>query len=123
MKLRRRSDHVASAQSAAQTALTNRASVDCSTLTGSSVPPETHLPVLDFTITLSHSVSDLHHSHEVPEVEIISLLGEELPRYKLRADYLTEFGGCENKDFQNLTIEHPLRLVEIENTLVIPTNG
>ncbi len=52
-----------------------RLSVDCSTLT------------------------DLHSSTEVPEVEVISLLGEDLPRYRLRADYLTEFGGYGHGDF------------------------
>lgn len=35
----------------------------------------------------------------MPEVEIVSLLSEELPRYRLRADYLTEFGGYANSDW------------------------
>jgi trafficking kinesin-binding protein 1 len=52
-----------------------RRSVDCSTLT------------------------DLHSSSAVSEVEVISLLDEELPRYRLKADYLTEFGGYSNNDF------------------------
>lgn len=30
---------------------------------------------------------------ELPEVEIISLLEEQIPRYRLRADTLTEFQG------------------------------
>ena len=54
-----------------------RRSVDCSTLT------------------------ELHSSSQVPEVEVISLLGEELPQYRLRADYLTEFGGYGHTDFSN----------------------
>ncbi len=54
-----------------------RRSVDCSTLT------------------------ELHSSSQVPEVEVISLLGEELPKYRLRADYLTEFGGYGHTDFSN----------------------
>lgn len=36
---------------------------------------------------------------EIPEVEIISLLEEQIPRYKLRADTLTQFGGYENEDW------------------------
>jgi trafficking kinesin-binding protein 1 len=30
---------------------------------------------------------------ELPEVEIISLLEEQIPRYRLRADTLTQFQG------------------------------
>ena len=30
---------------------------------------------------------------ELPEVEIVSLLEEQIPKYTLRADTLTEFGG------------------------------
>lgn len=29
----------------------------------------------------------------IPEVEIISLLEEQIPKYRLRADTLTKFGG------------------------------
>ncbi|XP_049813778.1 trafficking kinesin-binding protein milt isoform X3 [Schistocerca nitens] len=36
---------------------------------------------------------------ELPEVEIISLLEEQIPRYRLRADTLTQFTGYENKDW------------------------
>ncbi|KAK6637420.1 hypothetical protein RUM44_007837 [Polyplax serrata] len=36
---------------------------------------------------------------EIPEVEIISLLEEQIPRYKLRADTLTQFSGYENEDW------------------------
>ncbi|KAL2716460.1 trafficking kinesin-binding protein milt isoform X5, partial [Vespula squamosa] len=36
---------------------------------------------------------------ELPEVEIISLLEEQIPRYRLRADTLTEFQGYENADW------------------------
>ncbi|XP_045474165.1 trafficking kinesin-binding protein milt isoform X2 [Harmonia axyridis] len=35
----------------------------------------------------------------LPEVEIISLLEEQIPKYKLRADTLTKFGGYENQDW------------------------
>ena len=43
------------------------------------------------------TLTDLHSSSA--EVEIISLLGEDLPRYKLRADNITRFGGYGNEDF------------------------
>ncbi|KAK5644883.1 hypothetical protein RI129_006183 [Pyrocoelia pectoralis] len=35
----------------------------------------------------------------IPEVEIISLLEEQIPKYRLRADTLTKFGGYENQDW------------------------
>ena len=45
---------------------------------------------------------------ELPEVEIVSLLEEPIPKYKLRADYLTEQGGYPNKDFtESFTIQTP----------------
>ena len=47
----------------------------------------------------SSTLTDLHSSSSVPEVEVISLLAEDLPKYRLRADYLTEFGGYEHEDF------------------------
>ena len=35
----------------------------------------------------------------LPEVEIVSLVGEELPRYRLKVDYLTQFVGYGHADF------------------------
>lgn len=40
---------------------------------------------------------DLCSSEHLPEVEIFSLLEEQIPKYKLRADSLTQFGGYENQ--------------------------
>lgn len=78
-----------------ESAKAKRRSVDCSTLT------------------------DLHSSPAVPEVEVISLLGEELPRYRLRADYLTEFGGYANSDFVDASvIETPCLPDDDEKRLV-----
>lgn len=37
--------------------------------------------------------AELCSGESLPEVEIISLLEEQIPRYKLRADTLTKFGG------------------------------
>jgi len=44
-------------------------------------------------------------SSNVPEVEIVSLIEESIPKYRLRQDYLTEFGGNENEDW---VIETPV---------------
>lgn len=41
--------------------------------------------------------TDLCSSEHLPEVEIFSLLEEQIPKYKLRVDSLTQFGGYENQ--------------------------
>ncbi|XP_044264458.1 trafficking kinesin-binding protein milt isoform X1 [Tribolium madens] len=43
--------------------------------------------------------NELCSGESLPEVEIISLLEEQIPKYKLRADTLTKFGGYENQDW------------------------
>ncbi|XP_065213636.1 trafficking kinesin-binding protein milt isoform X2 [Planococcus citri] len=43
--------------------------------------------------------TDVCSGGELPEVEIVSLLEEQIPKYKLRADTLTEFSGYENQDW------------------------
>ena len=37
--------------------------------------------------------SDVHSGERLPEVELISLVEEQIPKYKLRADTLTSFTG------------------------------
>ncbi|XP_063531688.1 trafficking kinesin-binding protein milt isoform X2 [Cydia strobilella] len=44
-------------------------------------------------------MKEVCNSEEVPEVEIVSLLQEHIPKYRLRADSLTQFGGYENQDW------------------------
>ncbi|XP_023309904.1 trafficking kinesin-binding protein 1-like [Anoplophora glabripennis] len=48
---------------------------------------------------LSKWNNELCSGESLPEVEIISLLEEQIPRYKLRADTLTKFGGYDNQDW------------------------
>ncbi|XP_063921916.1 trafficking kinesin-binding protein milt isoform X2 [Zophobas morio] len=48
---------------------------------------------------LSNWNNELCSGESLPEVEIISLLEEQIPKYKLRADTLTKFGGYENQDW------------------------
>lgn len=45
------------------------------------------------------TLTEVCNSEEVPEVEIVSLLQEHIPKYRLRADSLTQFGGYENQDW------------------------
>ncbi|KAF4528654.1 hypothetical protein B566_EDAN016601 [Ephemera danica] len=44
-------------------------------------------------------LTDLCCSSELAEVEIVSLLEEKIPKYKLRVDSITSFSGYENADF------------------------
>ncbi|XP_072381431.1 trafficking kinesin-binding protein milt isoform X2 [Diabrotica undecimpunctata] len=43
--------------------------------------------------------NELCSAESLPEVELISLLEEQIPKYKLRTDTLTKFGGYENQDW------------------------
>ncbi|XP_031619311.1 trafficking kinesin-binding protein milt isoform X3 [Contarinia nasturtii] len=44
-------------------------------------------------------ITELCSSEFLPEVEIFSLLEEQIPKYKLRADTLTQFAGYQNEDW------------------------
>ncbi|XP_039292744.1 trafficking kinesin-binding protein milt isoform X2 [Nilaparvata lugens] len=62
---------------------------------------------------------DLCGGGELPEVEIISLLEEQIPQYKLRADTLTQFIGYENQDW---FIPSPALKPEDSNTAALTTD-
>ncbi|RZF35397.1 hypothetical protein LSTR_LSTR014677 [Laodelphax striatellus] len=62
---------------------------------------------------------DLCGGGELPEVEIISLLEEQIPQYKLRADTLTQFIGYENQDW---FIPSPALRPEDANTAALTTD-
>ncbi|XP_029052654.2 trafficking kinesin-binding protein milt isoform X2 [Osmia bicornis bicornis] len=47
----------------------------------------------------AETITEVCSGDELPEVEIISLLEEQIPRYRLRADTLTQFQGYENADW------------------------
>lgn len=47
-----------------------------------------------------HPATDLCSSLEVDEVEIFSLIEEQIPKYKIRADNITSFAGTLNQDFE-----------------------
>lgn len=44
-------------------------------------------------------ISELCSSENIPEVEIFSLLEEQIPKYKVRSDFLTDFSGYSNQDW------------------------
>ncbi|XP_064539159.1 trafficking kinesin-binding protein milt isoform X2 [Drosophila montana] len=44
-------------------------------------------------------LTDLCSSENLPEVEIFSLLEEQIPKYKVRSDFLTDFSGYANEDW------------------------
>lgn len=43
--------------------------------------------------------TELCSSENLPEVEIFSLLEEQIPKYKVRNDFLTNFSGYANEDW------------------------
>nr|XP_014089572.2 trafficking kinesin-binding protein milt isoform X2 [Bactrocera oleae] len=43
--------------------------------------------------------TELCSSENIPEVEIFSLLEEQIPKYKVRSDFLTDFSGYSNQDW------------------------
>ncbi|KAG8185931.1 hypothetical protein JTE90_010717 [Oedothorax gibbosus] len=47
----------------------------------------------------SSTLTDICNKADNAEVELVSLIEEHIPHYKLRADTLTEFGGYENEDW------------------------
>lgn len=47
----------------------------------------------------AHTLTDLSCCSSGAEVELVSLIEEQLPRYRLRADTLTEFGGYDKEDW------------------------
>ncbi|XP_011140352.1 trafficking kinesin-binding protein milt isoform X1 [Harpegnathos saltator] len=47
----------------------------------------------------AETITEVCSGGDLPEVEIISLLEEQIPRYRLRADTLTQFQGYENADW------------------------
>uniref|UniRef100_A0A1A9UT76 HAP1 N-terminal domain-containing protein n=1 Tax=Glossina austeni TaxID=7395 RepID=A0A1A9UT76_GLOAU len=44
-------------------------------------------------------LTDICSSENLPEVEIFSLLEEQIPKYKVRSDFLTNFAGYSNQDW------------------------
>lgn len=50
-------------------------------------------------LIIPFSFTDLCSSDNLPEVEIFSLLEEQIPKYKLRADTRTKYGGYDNEDW------------------------
>lgn len=69
----------------------------------------------------AQTITDVCSGEELPEVEIISLLEEQIPKYRLRADTLTSFSGYENDDWYCPSLKaddvSPLTPEQIRETL------
>ena len=63
-----------------------------------SVPGDVALPSQSYERGGETSQNTINSNQEA-EIEIISLVQENLPKYKLRADYITKFAGYSNQDF------------------------
>ena len=61
------------------------------------------------------SFSEVCNSANLPEVEIFSLIEEQIPKYRLRSDTITDFCGYENEDW----IQTPL--IPIDEDLELST--
>ena len=59
--------------------------------------------------------TDVCNGADLPEVEILSLLEEQIPKYKLRADTITDFRGYDNEDW----IQTPL--IPLDDDLELTT--
>lgn len=60
-------------------------------------------------------ITDVCNRADLPEVEILSLLEEQIPKYKLRADTITDFRGYDNEDW----IQTPL--IPLDDDLELTT--
>ena len=56
-------------------------------------------------------ICQAHGDNGLPEVDLVSLIEEKLPRYTLRADSLTDFSGYSNLDW---TVETPCLAPDID---------
>ena len=50
-------------------------------------------------MTIFPFLADICNDEDLPEVEILSLIEEQIPKYRLRADTITNFQGYENQDW------------------------
>ena len=57
------------------------------------------LSVSKLVLVFPFIFTDLCNDADLPEVEILSLIEEQIPLYRLRADTITEFKGYENQDW------------------------
>lgn len=55
--------------------------------------------------------SEVCNSANLPEVEILSLIEEQIPKYRLRADTITSFSGYDNEDW---IIQTPIIPLDID---------
>ena len=63
------------------------------------------------------TLTDLAADPDLPEVEIVSLVEEQLPRYRLKADYLTQFGGV---DHEHWVVKTPALVTDTGATSLTP---
>ena len=54
-----------------------------------------------------YCVADIHLGENVDEVDLISLVEERIPKYRLRADTITSFSGYDNNDWIHTPVLPP----------------
>ena len=80
--------------------------------------PQTHLSVLHLLVLL---FVDVCYSEDLPEVDLVSLIEEQIPRYVLRADTLTDFAGYENEDWIRTPVLPPEQDLPLSPELIDET--
>lgn len=66
-------------------------------------------------------ITDICNDADLPEVEILSLIEEQIPRYRLRADTITDFTGYGNQDWIQTPVLPPIDEADLTPELVEET--
>ena len=85
---------------------------------GTGDDPQTHLTALHPLVLL---FVDVCYSEDLPEVDLVSLIEEQIPRYVLRADTLTDFAGYENEDWIRTPVLPPEQDLPLSPELIDET--
>lgn len=67
------------------------------------------------------TVTDLCNDQDLPEIEIVSLIEEQIPRYRLRADSIIDFSGYGNQDWIHTPVLPPIDDADLTPELVEET--
>mgnify|MGYP000639855464 FL=1 len=65
--------------------------------------------------------SDICNDADLPEVEILSLIEEQIPKYRLRADTITDFTGYGHLDWIQTPVLPPIDEADLTPELVEET--
>ena len=70
---------------------------------------------------MTRNFVDICNREDLPEVNLLSLLEEQIPRYVLRADTLTDFAGYDNSDWVQFPCLAPEAALDLPPALIAET--